>query len=219
MWRLRGARNASSTDGLDFFVKGFWQDDATSFQEQETDIHYNSFDGCAVWNWRYVFHVVAPSSFPVLSFQLWDYNYIESNVALGYASLDMAEDLCRVLLTPSTQEHLSRGWLPVYHPHEIGNVVGELEIEIHVRHRDAALTHPIGRGRDSPNLDPYLDPENQELLMHREWGFDLGTIVERVLSVVGLRGGHIWLLFIAACYFLAAVLVFCIVYFSILNAN
>ena len=90
-----------------------------------------------------IFDVVLPPMFPVLALQLWDYNFIAGNEALGLVTLDLKNDMLKAKRHPTTEFHVPQSWVPVMDTYEVGKVIGELEVEIHIRHQDMALADPI----------------------------------------------------------------------------
>ncbi|OII76679.1 C2 domain-containing protein [Cryptosporidium andersoni] len=152
-----GVTNILSFGGpaISLMVKGLMSPNSNSILEFDTDTHWNSHDGTATFNWRFVFNIPVPCQFPILRLQVWNRGLIVFGDALSECTLDLSNELMRSRKSYSCVK-INRSWINLTHPARLNEKRGEMEIEISILPLSIAESKPVGIGRDEPNRDPYL---------------------------------------------------------------
>ncbi|KAH7649076.1 hypothetical protein FG379_001665 [Cryptosporidium bovis] len=140
---------------ISLMVKGLMSPNSNTVIEQDTDTHWNSSDGTAVFNWRFVFNVPVPCHFPILRLQVWNRGLLVFGDALSECSLDLSSYLMRSRKLNS-KININRTLINMCHPARPNEKRGEMEIEISILPLSLAESMPVGIGREEPNRDPYL---------------------------------------------------------------
>ena len=126
------------------------------YEKMYTDTHPFS-TGDAHFNWRMVWPVFLPEKQPRLFIQVWDWDLIGADDAIGEAQLNMKK-LFDKALRRQTKTSLERQRIEVTHPNYPG-VQGCVYISLDILPRAEAQQFPCGKkGREPPNANPRLDP-------------------------------------------------------------
>jgi hypothetical protein len=166
LWKTKGVPKLEGEEHCHQGVSVFMQD----LPQQDSDTHYGSLDGTGTFNWRFVLNPKVPSEDGTLRFQL-QHRPIASIAGIGYSALgevtlDLSNELASVRRSRRAID-LPRCWVPLSHPAFIGKVRGFVEIQIRILSGEEAKSFPAGLGRDAPNSDPFLDPDDPHLVQHR----------------------------------------------------
>lgn len=172
VWRLKGIPVSEGESSVSLLVKALVPP-ATSdsnfsgdvMQESETDTHWYSDDGSAVYNWRMVFPVTLPANIPTITFQVWNHNLLSSNDALAEATIDLSSDYNSARKFRKTV-NISKSWIPLALPANPEEPRGAIEVQIDIVPSNLANTLPVGKGREEPNRDPILSmvTENRDYI-------------------------------------------------------
>ncbi|KNA02500.1 ferlin [Plasmodium vivax North Korean] len=79
---------------ISLFVRCIYTDDDLE-DKRDTDTHYNSKDGKAVFNWRFVYNVKIPTNATSVKVQVHNYALLSSSEPIGEATLDLAAHFYR----------------------------------------------------------------------------------------------------------------------------
>jgi len=163
LWRTKGVPNLEGEDQTNQGVEVFMQ----GLDSQSTDTHYGSLDGTGTFNWRFVFNPTVPTEDGSIRFQVHHRPIVGlRNTPIGEVTIDISHELAVVRRTRRSI-NLPICWVPLSHPAFVGKHRGSIEIAIRVMTCEEARSFPVGKGRDSPNQDPYLDPDDIHLVQHR----------------------------------------------------
>jgi hypothetical protein len=172
-----------------------------SLDSQSTDTHYGSLDGTGTFNWRFVFNPTVPTEDGSIRFQVHHRPLVGlSNIPIGEVTIDLSHELAVVRKTRRSI-NLPICWVPLSHPGFAGKIRGSIEIAIRVMTLEEARSFPVGKGRESPNQDPFLDPDDPHLVQHRSilsntaFGRSLAKFVQQLQSGFKLAT----ILFIVGC--------------------
>ena len=149
------ARDVAMKDGgqSDVFITVKPRGDS-EYEKQSTDTHWFS-TGDAEFNWRMIWPVFLPERVPRLFMQVWDYDLIGANDAIGEAELNL-KPIYEKALKKRTRQCIERQWVPCTHPNYAG-VQARVCITIEVLTLQESILRPAGRRRDAPNENPHLD--------------------------------------------------------------
>ena len=75
---------------ISLYIRGIYSDER-GVQSQDTDVHLNSDNGEAVFNWRMKFSLKYPSSYNSIRFQLWSYALLSHSIPIGETILDLGK--------------------------------------------------------------------------------------------------------------------------------
>ncbi|EAR93381.2 C2 domain protein (macronuclear) [Tetrahymena thermophila SB210] len=122
---------------------------------KETDVHFGSENGNGVFNYRMVFPLVIPCSFPRLRLQVSDFSTVGSNESLGETVITLRKALKKlkegiVFQMPTTKFKFE-------HPNYPGQDRGCVSISMKIINKQAAESDPVGEGQNEPNKDPILE--------------------------------------------------------------
>ncbi|KAJ1609164.1 ferlin like type II membrane associated protein [Cryptosporidium canis] len=140
---------------ISLMVKGLMSPNNNTILEQDTDTHWNSSDGTAIFNWRFVFNVPVPCHFPILRLQVWNRGLLVFGDAISECSFDLSSYLMRSRKLNS-RVNIGKTLINMCHPARPNEKRGEMEIEISILPLSLAESSPVGIGREEPNKDPYL---------------------------------------------------------------
>jgi len=123
------------------------------YEQQRTDTHFFS-TGDAEFNWRMVWPIALPEKSPRLFLQVWDFDLIGANDAIGEAQLNLRA-LCDKAVKRGGAVKQESTWIPCTHPN-YKEVQGRVRITMELLPRAEAIMKPAGKGRGAPNQNPFL---------------------------------------------------------------
>eukprot|EP00928_Gymnodinium_smaydae_P071948 TRINITY_DN55405_c0_g1_i1.p1 TRINITY_DN55405_c0_g1~~TRINITY_DN55405_c0_g1_i1.p1 ORF type:complete len:1356 (-),score=179.29 TRINITY_DN55405_c0_g1_i1:30-4097(-) len=138
-------------------------DDGTVLK-QITDQHKCS-DDIATFNWRFIFNIMIPCKEPRVKFMLEDAGMMSTDM-LAEVTLDFSADYTEA--TEGAEVILPKGKVKLVHLAFPGQTRAVLEMEGKLLSKAEATQRKVGLGRDEPNEDPFLDPQDPHLLKGRE---------------------------------------------------
>lgn len=139
-------------------------DDGTDLV-RETDDHKDTNDACATFNWRWIFPVKIPCRDTKFVLEVTDGGYFTSDL-IGSVTLDLDRDFALGKRT-GAEVVLPLGKVKVSHPDVPGQVRGVIELQGILLHSLEAQQRPVGEGREEPNEDPRVNPDDPHLLKGR----------------------------------------------------
>ncbi|CAD7955853.1 unnamed protein product [Amoebophrya sp. A120] len=165
-------------------------DDGNTY-EQQTDVHRRvAPGGRAVFNWRLCFDVVLPLQNPTLTLTAFVNNLVFANEPLGETLIDLSQDLdeAREVLLEQRQNSekqrlkllFAKSPVFLYLPAYPGKVRAVVNTELQIC---GFNEQKVGRGREKPNINPFLDPEDKELQAGRQSMFTNNAFVNTVVAV------------------------------------
>lgn len=156
---------------------------------EETDTHFGCDDGIATLNWRLVFkNVMIPCKQPRLTVQIWNDNMLASDEVLAEVTLDFSKDFLMARKN-GVMVDFPKGSLYMYHPAFPGEVRGVIDLEAILLPADEVRERPAGAGREEPNQDPFLDPNDPHLVAHRSRIANLKIVKSAKALAGGLLAG------------------------------
>nr|CEL66850.1 TPA: heat shock protein DNAJ pfj4, putative [Neospora caninum Liverpool] len=144
---------------------------------QQTDVHYYSKTGAAIFNWRMVYsRVQMPVSTCVLQIAAYDNRNMGQASFVGEVNLELRRYLERVASTLNSIDVDAELKL-INRSRESADIstFGFVQVSLQFISQSEATSKPVGLGRDSPNRDPRLTTPQEG----RKW--------EDVLGSAGLR--------------------------------
>jgi len=173
IWKVT---NIDEVDGQvpDIYVSGWHKLDNGQVLQERTDTHYGVDDGIGTFNWRLIFELKVPCRDPRLLLRVWNDKFIGDNT-VAEVTLDLSKDFHRARQENAAIE-LPRGAVRMTSPSFPGEVCGILELEGLLLPRDEAALRPVGEGREEPNEDPFLDPDDPHLKAHRSYIGNLAIV-------------------------------------------
>ncbi|PFH33328.1 putative heat shock protein DNAJ pfj4 [Besnoitia besnoiti] len=171
---------------------------------QQTDVHYYSKTGSAIFNWRVVYSRVAmPVSTCVLQIAAYDNRNMGEATFIGEVNLELRRYLERVATTLNNMEVDAELRL-INRSREGADIetFGYVQATLQFMSQSEATSKTVGLGRDSPNRDPRLTTPQEG----RKW--------EDVLGSAGLRLDYrpLWYWVRVAAVVLLAIWVFVIAF-------
>eukprot|EP00744_Colponema_vietnamica_P005269 GILI01007734.1.p1 GENE.GILI01007734.1~~GILI01007734.1.p1 ORF type:complete len:1327 (-),score=328.72 GILI01007734.1:207-4187(-) len=168
---------------------------------QKTDVHRDSRNGKAQFNWRMIFNILVPSKAPRLKVQIWNANLLTADEPLSEAVIDMKSIYKK--LKKEKNATLNRGWLKLSHPSFPGENRGQVELEATIVTAEDAQADPRGIAREEPNKEPYLETptEGRSLL-------DMVPVVKNVANALGAFGRRLKLIMLGTVVFVIIVVLF-----------
>ncbi|EZG68163.1 putative C2 domain protein [Gregarina niphandrodes] len=208
VWQLKDCQ-MGNTSSVSLNVSCSFRHLDDSLEAQWTDTHYNSRDGSATFNWRMVFSIFIPARFSTVQFSIHHHSLIGVGDLLGTCTIDLQRDFA--LAQRRKDEYtIPRTWTKCYHPNEPDVVQGQLEYEIAVVSQNDATANPVGKGREEPNRNPYLDPvlENRDYVDWQGLGQSLQNIAASITWTTK------WFLYIGGALLLLFTIVYLILAFK-----
>ena len=153
---------------------------------RETDTHRRVKQGFAAFNWRLLFDINIPLRSPILKIVAFSDYVIATDVAIGEATLDLGPDLAEVFRAKTTKLDYGEVKLPLTLK---GRTTGVLHLNVTLLPKDLSRLAPVGQGREEPNREPFLDPEDKHLLKGRALMTN-NAVFDAVASI----GGWAWFL-------------------------
>ncbi|PFH33895.1 ferlin family protein [Besnoitia besnoiti] len=191
IWRVK-AVPLDDNSSISLFVRTIYQLEESSEVVKDTDTHYNSRDGTAVYNWRMVFDVLIPAQIPVLKLQIWNYALLSSTEPIGESNLDLTADFFRARKRQQNYR-VPKMWVRCSHPAHKGKLRGSIEMEASILPREEAEYTPVGNGREEPNRDPFLPAvtTNRTYVDWQQIGETVGAASNAIMS--GLKWTGVWM--------------------------
>ncbi|GFE54857.1 C2 domain-containing protein [Babesia ovis] len=166
IWDVRGVP-LDGNSALSLFVRGSFQIADGEDLVEDTDIHYNSRDGTAVFNWRFKFPIRIPSDFSFLKLQIHTSNLLGVSDLIGECEIDLRNDYSKIRKR-SGPFHCKKFWVDCLHPAHGNQSRGQIGIEFSVLSESEAKLFAVGKGREAPNKDPFL-PNVLENRTYLDW--------------------------------------------------
>ena len=112
-----------------------------------------------MFNYRLVFPLTLPCSFPRLKIAAFDYAAFISDEAIGSTTIDFSEWLATLTKQGKIDKKATKIFL---RDNTASNSqAGEVLISVKILPKSEADASPVGEGQDEPNRDPYLEkPKN-----------------------------------------------------------
>eukprot|EP00002_Diphylleia_rotans_P002836 TRINITY_DN1183_c0_g3_i4.p1 TRINITY_DN1183_c0_g3~~TRINITY_DN1183_c0_g3_i4.p1 ORF type:complete len:165 (-),score=37.95 TRINITY_DN1183_c0_g3_i4:160-654(-) len=108
-----------------------------------------------------IFPAQLPMKNPRLQLAVWDFDIFKPNDIVGEAMLDLTDlfnatyyNRGAVTLLPETM------WVDIFHPSKPTSR-GQVQISVQVLPKAKAQLAPAGLGRETPNMNPVLDPPDR----------------------------------------------------------
>ncbi|ORM41731.1 Myoferlin [Babesia sp. Xinjiang] len=166
IWDVRGVP-LDGNSALSLFVRGTFQVADGEDLVEDTDTHYNSRDGTAVFNWRFKYPIRIPSDFSFLKLQIHTCNLLGVSDLVGECEIDLRNDYSKIRKR-SGPYHCKKFWVDCLHPSHENQSRGQIGIEFSVLTESEAKLFAVGKGRDAPNKDPFL-PNVLENRTYLDW--------------------------------------------------
>jgi len=153
-------------------------DNDTPVRDQ-TDTHHNCDDGKGTFNWRILLNLMVPCNNPRITLRVLQDNWM-ADEAFAEVNLDLTSDF--LIAQRGTIVEIKRDTVRMTSPSNPDEVRGILDMEARLLPMTAALAQPVGAGREQPNEEPFLDPNDPHLLKHRssfgsgEWFGDITAL-------------------------------------------
>lgn len=122
---------------------------------KETDTHLGSKDGNCVFNYRLVFPLTLPCSFPRLKIAAFDYAAFSPDESIGSTTIDFSEWITTLVKHGRIDKSATK--ISLRDNSAINSKVGEVLISVKILQKSEADGSPVGEGQDEPNRDPYLE--------------------------------------------------------------
>eukprot|EP00923_Selenidium_pygospionis_P039290 GHVN01068371.1.p1 GENE.GHVN01068371.1~~GHVN01068371.1.p1 ORF type:complete len:1272 (-),score=174.04 GHVN01068371.1:3383-7198(-) len=172
---------------------------------QETDVHYQSKTGNAVFNWRVVFpQIVLPVASCVIQVAAYDHKNIGSDIFVGEVNLEMRRYLEKLGQTLSRTEVDAELKMINSNDGKADQAAGFIQMTVQMLAQSEASSLPVGLGQESPNRDPRLSPPEDG----RSW--------DDFLQSQGIRSdmGRVWFWVRLVSMFIISIILFfvCFVY-------
>jgi hypothetical protein len=185
VYETRRLRKLGTIRSMDAYFKIRLDGHGGPLQMHESDVHWGVVDGCAVFNWRFLFRLTLPLSAGRsaamhgvhLDVQVWDHALIGAGEIIAAARVDLSKLCARAWrereelkahdrTLPLEVRGEPRFWLALGAATAEGAtdalnpVVGEMAVSLELMPIEVAKKRPAGSGRDPPNRNPVL-PEPQ----------------------------------------------------------
>ncbi|EEA05687.1 C2 domain-containing protein [Cryptosporidium muris RN66] len=205
VWRVRQVPVESNTS-ISLYVSAVYNQEENNSETQSTETHYNSKDGTGVFNWRFVYNIKIPTQYPILKVQLWSYGLIQSE-NIGECSIDFSNDFGKARKHSSQILRIPRTWYGFTHPIQTNLQQGQVELEIAIVPSKISDVNPVGKGRDPPNVDPFLE-DITENRTYVDWK-GIGEVISSATSSIWTKAKRAFI--IGAIIGVIALIIFLIV--------
>eukprot|EP01054_Gregarina_sp_Poly1_P001958 Gregarina_sp_Poly_1__1957@NODE_1510_length_3974_cov_85_617865_g1001_i0_p2_GENE_NODE_1510_length_3974_cov_85_617865_g1001_i0NODE_1510_length_3974_cov_85_617865_g1001_i0_p2_ORF_typecomplete_len357_score58_32C2/PF00168_30/2_2e05C2/PF00168_30/0_042Ferlin_C/PF16165_5/2_8e05_NODE_1510_length_3974_cov_85_617865_g1001_i021923262 len=123
---------------------------------QETDVHYHSRNGNAIFNYRIIYsHITTPTKSCLLHLQALHFQPLTSAEMIGETNLELSPYCSRVAETLDRRDFDIE--LPLTNSNrEEDEVRGFIQCTLQIIAQTEAAGRPVGLGRGEPNRDPQL---------------------------------------------------------------
>merc|ERR1712232_154131 len=152
--------------------------------KETTDVHSDTKDHQATFNWRMIFPVKIPCRETKLQIMVLNVGRISSNM-IGAVTLDLGRDYAQGKRT-GAEVVLPRGKLRLFHPDSPGKVRGLLDMQGILLHGIEAKSRVQGKGWEDPNDDPWVNPDDPHLLKGRQ------TTLQYMADTAAAAGKGLW---------------------------
>ncbi|GBE60677.1 C2 domain-containing protein [Babesia ovata] len=205
IWDLRGVP-LDGNSALSLFVRGIYQVEEGEDLVEETDTHYNSRDGTAVFNWRFKYPIRIPSDYSLVKLQICSSNLLGGSELIGESAIDLRQDYSRIRKKVGPY-HCKKFWLDCLHPSFGTQSRGQIGVEFSVLSDSEAKLFAVGKGREAPNKDPFLPSvlENRTYLDWQEIKATINNASGAIMSGLKWTGMFITIAFVFATLLLILV--------------
>lgn len=166
--------DASPDATMHLYVTGSMTSAEGIVQTETTSTHYGESSGRGTFNWRFVFDTTIPCPNSILAFKVWDGSVMTggySDEPYADALIDLETDFDALRESEMRGEGYPevppRGWIEM--THAVHGVRAQLDISIRIQNEEDFTANPVGRGREHPNKDPYLDENDPHMLSHESY--------------------------------------------------
>eukprot|EP01068_Selenidium_serpulae_P006685 Selendium_serpulae@DN4476_c0_g1_i1.p1 len=207
IWRARGIPRDDSTS-VSFFVRSTFQVSEAKTETQDTETHYNSKDGTGLFNWRVVMDLKIPAQFPIFKIQVWNSALLSAD-PISECNIDLSPDFARARRSAKTHK-VPKAWYCCTNPALPGKARGHVEIELMITPSKEADIHPVGKGNEEPNRDPYLEPVtiNRTYIDWKQIGDAVNNVTGSIMSTAK------WALMIWGIIFVVGIVLALIIIFT-----
>eukprot|EP00397_Hematodinium_sp_SG-2012_P002375 GEMP01002381.1.p1 GENE.GEMP01002381.1~~GEMP01002381.1.p1 ORF type:complete len:1402 (+),score=251.75 GEMP01002381.1:70-4275(+) len=160
--------DAEENTGMHLYITGTMIDDIGHVMKEQTDTHFGEYHGRGTFNWRFLFNLKIPCQNTSITFQVWDSSVVTGGLAdEPYANslVDLGADFETV--RDGEAELPPKGWIEM--TNALFGIRAELQISMRIVNEENFTNTPVGRGREEPNVEPFLDPNDPHLMDHRRY--------------------------------------------------
>lgn len=184
IWSIKNVplgENAS----VSVFVRGTYHLDNANVLTQDTDVHYNSRDGSGRFNWRFVWDIKIPAQQAVVKLQIFNSHFfLQGAEPVSECNIDLSYDFAAARKRYTANHIIPATWYRCSHPARPGEDQGMIYAEVFLLPAKEADFAPVGKGRDEPNRNPYLEPvtENRTYVDWKQVGEQVSSITTSMMA-------------------------------------